>query len=150
MEDINLDEYNKLCAEFLGWYMEDGVWKVMKDYKGGFIALTKGNELYFESDWNCIMEVVYALEELGKTTIMGRTLKSKFVISTSEIKYLYSHDHNNLLHLTLLPYVVEGGSVNTLYKDNIVEKFDFRNKSKLEAVVYAIYRILTWYKDNKS
>lgn len=56
-------EYNKRCAEFLGWdynkFMDR--WNEDMHHQYSFVEST---ELKFHSDWNWIMEVVEAIEEL--------------------------------------------------------------------------------------
>jgi len=52
MEEFNQEEFNKLCAEYLGWeYLISGV------YNNNNNIIFKKEELKFHSDWNWIMEV---------------------------------------------------------------------------------------------
>lgn len=56
MNPFNEQEFNRLCAEFLGWEQgEDGrYWKETPTESSNWYV----NEMYFHSDWNWIMEVV--------------------------------------------------------------------------------------------
>jgi hypothetical protein len=62
------EEFNILCAKFLGWYYENFVWKSIISHNGGFMAISKTDKLEFHSDWNLIMEVVENIEELKINT----------------------------------------------------------------------------------
>jgi hypothetical protein len=55
MKPYNKQEYNRLCAEFLGWEQgEDGrYWKKTPTESSNWYV----DEMYFHSDWNWIMEV---------------------------------------------------------------------------------------------
>ena len=55
MKPYNEEEYNRLCAEFLGWEQgEDGrYWKETPTESSNWYV----DEMYFHSDWNWIMEV---------------------------------------------------------------------------------------------
>jgi hypothetical protein len=67
MKDFNKEEYNKMCAEFLGWqynseqsiHFPKGTYKDLE--KVGHCA-EKG--LRFEIDWNWIMEVVNKIKPI--------------------------------------------------------------------------------------
>lgn len=55
-------EYNKRCAEFLGWKnINDESFPEYIDKLGNFYPLKK---LVFDSDWNWIMEVVEAIQKI--------------------------------------------------------------------------------------
>lgn len=58
-----IEQYNKRCAEFLGWKNKGMInlelW-VSTEYQYGITT----NELKFHSHWNCIMEIVEIIEEL--------------------------------------------------------------------------------------
>ena len=60
-------DYNKLCAEFLGWeYAKDrDIWNPNMHHDYSF---TYSINLKFHSDWNWIFEVVEAIEKLGYYT----------------------------------------------------------------------------------
>lgn len=71
-------EYNKLCAEFLGWKnLNDDSFPEYVDKLGNFYPL---KELKFHSDWNWIMEM------LDKVALLdfGWKITSKYV-------NIYSH-----------------------------------------------------------
>jgi hypothetical protein len=65
MNNKEIENYNRLCAEFLGWKnLNDDSFPEYIDKLGNFYPL---KELTFDSDWNWIMEVVDAIEKLGHT-----------------------------------------------------------------------------------
>ncbi len=56
-------EYNRRCAEFLGWTnLNDESFPEYLDKFGNFYPF---KELQFDSDWNWIMIVIEAIEKLG-------------------------------------------------------------------------------------
>ncbi len=66
MKPFDSIEYNKLCAEFLGWnYLIRGVYK-------DELTRYKKEELKFDSDWNWIMEVVEKIEQTYVTDSYSR------------------------------------------------------------------------------
>jgi hypothetical protein len=68
MKEFNLEEYNKMCAEFLGWeynsqqsiHFPKGTYRDLKNV--GHCA-EKG--LSFDSDWNKIMMVVEKIKSIN-------------------------------------------------------------------------------------
>jgi hypothetical protein len=56
-------EYNKLCAEFLGYEISENKECFKLPNKNGWVALS-----IFHSDWNWIHELIEAIEKLGFTT----------------------------------------------------------------------------------
>lgn len=70
MNKQEIENYNRLCAEFLGWKLiskedfnklgEASYTGESKDIKWGIIEYLK-----FHSDWNWIMEVVEAIEKIS-------------------------------------------------------------------------------------
>ena len=70
MKEFNLEEYNRMCAEFLGWELKSyptymntpfsgrSIWfsPTSSDGKTRTFACERGKE-FFDSDWNWIMEV---------------------------------------------------------------------------------------------
>lgn len=82
-------EYNKRCAEFLGYEISENkeCFKLLN--KNGWISLN-----IFHSDWNWIMEVVEAIEaieKLNKTVIIDG---SKCTITPIETSYIYYKKEN--------------------------------------------------------
>jgi hypothetical protein len=68
MNQNNIEEYNRLCAEFLGWERQGNVdyYKtsaITGSYWGGCGYTT--SQMHFHSDWNWIFPVVEALEDEG-------------------------------------------------------------------------------------
>ena len=131
-------QYNRMCAEFLGYKNltpDDKDFNIYENEKGMII----GNKIYtlletmsmrFHSDWNWIMEVVEAIE-------------IKFPIFTLQWEYddreEFSENGKYLADwFTLYP------------KDEIlVGLSDLRSNSRQEAVVHAINQFLIWYEQNK-
>jgi len=61
MKEFNLEEYNKLCADFMGMkYASER--RFNKDT--GWVYSARALDM-FHSDWNWIMEVVEKIEQLG-------------------------------------------------------------------------------------
>jgi hypothetical protein len=122
MKNFNKEEYNKICAEFLGW-KEDfaheidkyGYIQTINGYMTPFINsgghesnrsmyIYSTSQLKFDSDWNWIMEVCSKLKTLPY----------------EEVK---SQEYDNLSHLSI----------------GISKK----------RVVQAIWEFLNWYKESK-
>jgi hypothetical protein len=64
MTQQEIQERNKQIALMLGWYEENNTWKVLENFRGGFIAVNKGSDLKFNSDWNWLMEAVELIEKI--------------------------------------------------------------------------------------
>lgn len=66
MTNEEILQYNKMCAEFLGKKTHKN--KIVLDYKD-FSGVNPNGEVWtemkYESDWNCIMKVVEAIEGSG-------------------------------------------------------------------------------------
>jgi hypothetical protein len=125
MKEFNKEEYNKICAEFLGW-KEDFA---HESDKYGYIQTIDGHitpfinlgghesnrsmyihsisQLKFDLDWNWIMEVVN---------------KIKPIVSMSKTRPL--KDYNTDLRYALI-------------------------SAKKEVIVQAIWEFLNWHKENK-
>jgi hypothetical protein len=157
MTNKQILEYNTLCAEFLGYVNTtptDPDFNIYENEKGFSI----GNRIYpiletmsmqFHSDWNWIMEVVKAMEHRGGTTIMNRYIRGSFEIDSYGVKFNFSPNNEFLLQLELKPFINEYTFKHPMFKYHIIEEFDFKNKTKMEAVVQAIYLFLKWYKEQK-
>ena len=89
----NEQEYNKLCAEFLGWKNKGMVnlelW-VSTEYQYGIMT----NELKFHSDWNWIMEVFKKIQKEGYTygIVVGASSIWKYEDVTTPIFIQTSED----------------------------------------------------------
>ena len=59
MKEFNLEEYNELCAQFLGYETSENEECFKIPNKNGWINLS-----IFHSDWNWIMEIVEKIETL--------------------------------------------------------------------------------------
>lgn len=150
-------DFNKRCALFMGykyfpypaedsgWRKEKGHLKLLNYYLG---RTTK--DLHYHSDWNWIMEIVSAIEKLGSYTVSGCKINGEFKISRFGILFYFSPNQNYLLQLELKPYIIDEYIwKHPMYKNHIIQVFDFKNKSKKEAVVEAINKFLIWYEKNK-
>ncbi len=144
-------DYNIRCAKFLGYCNS------VIDTEFHFITNNKKNipsfmpkmlELNFEnrfySDWNWIMTLVEFIEEKSSYIIMGVKIRGNFKISNYNIQFYFNPNNKYLLHLELKTYLLDNIK-HCVYKEHIVEVFDFRNKGKKEAVVHAINTFLIWY-----
>lgn len=65
MDNKELLEYNELCAAFLDWYYENGSWFKLQKFRGGVVAVKCCDKLEFNSDWNSIMQIIDAIEQIG-------------------------------------------------------------------------------------
>jgi hypothetical protein len=152
MKDFNREEYNKLCAEFLGW-KEDfahetdkyGYIQTIDGYMTPFINsgghesnrsiyIHSTSQLKFDSDWNWIMEVVDKIENEYKYLLKitsSPTLSNRWFMHTTTIQ------NNRLSDLTNDKYIVN-------YQSDYS-----KNESKKDAVVQAIWEFLNWHKENK-
>ena len=122
MKESNKEEYNKLCAEFLGAveYVPKA-WYYFSRYRRHWFFPSRFEPnrfttkmLRFDSDWNWIMEVVEKIEQLG------------FDVN------IFEHDAT-----------IKKGS------EYVVVTHASKIKTKKEAVVQAIWKFLNWYKKNK-
>ena len=127
MEIQEIKEYNKRCAEFLGYVNTtptDKDFNIYKNEKGMII----GNQIYtmiepmsarFHSDWNWIMEVVEAIEKLGYESLTGG---SEYYYPEKGMRYIQSFIKDDM----------------TIYQEA---------KTKKESVVQAINQFLIWYNE---
>ena len=60
MNKQEIENYNRLCAEFLGWEKCDTVYRTVEYYNNEKVVgnATHPAHMKFHSDWNRIMEVV--------------------------------------------------------------------------------------------
>jgi hypothetical protein len=117
IKEFNKEEYNKMCAEFLGCSQRElGLW----NGEGKLIHSTSfllTSDLKFDSNWNWIMEVVEKIQSTYKTE------KSYGVI----IEICTTH----------ISIVVEDQDFTVDFKKT--------NLSKIEGLVQAIWEFLNWY-----
>ena len=113
-------EYNKRCAEFLGWKnLNDDSFPEYVNPLGDFYQL---KELKFHSDWNWIMAVVEAIEKLK--------FNVRITIACITIENAFDNDSN----------------LSPIYKFHSTQgEFE----SKKEAVVQAINEFLIWYNNGQ-
>jgi hypothetical protein len=62
MKEFNLEEYNKMCAEFLGGTYDSNLKRYW--FRLPIVLFPTIEELKFDSDWNWIMEVVEKIETI--------------------------------------------------------------------------------------
>lgn len=118
-------EYNKLCAEFVGWK------KTHPNIKEWHLYITpighvSYDKMLFHTDWNWIMEMIEAIEKL------------------------YNHPNNEInvdikagqIEIFQRPFRLE----NNDYHEIIYLGDGYINGSKKEAVIEAMYQFLKWYK----
>lgn len=120
-----IDQFNKKCAEFLGYVNTtpaDKDFNIYKNEKGMII----GNKIYtmletmsmkFHSDWNWIMEVVEAIEKLGYWVCIQNTY----------IGFGNKNDENAFLNYS----------------------FSSFRTTKREAVIQAIDQFIDWHNEQK-
>ena len=114
-------QYNKLCAEFLGFKHHEGseYWTTMLWGGNGFTL----RQMRFHSDWNWIMEVVEAIEKLHFNVRMSCTCIT--------IENAFDNDSD----------------LNPIYKFHSIQG-EFETKK--EAVVQAINQFLIWYNNERT
>lgn len=132
MKPYNEQEFNRLCAEFLGGKIKEDGWNFcLTDFgvKHCGYGFHEGFDLKFHSDWNWIMEVVEKIENLRGVTI--------------------ETNNNWVGEFTIV--IRCGGYSGTYYKSiekpRVSHGQDFRTKK--EAVVEAIWQFLNWYNEQK-
>ena len=67
MTQEEIIQYNKRCAEFLGYTLRENDCYNGDDKLVAKLSFLQTADLKFHSDWNWIMEVVEAIEKLGHT-----------------------------------------------------------------------------------
>lgn len=115
MEQEEIIEYNKLCAEFLNWQNIND--KGFPEYIDSFGNLYKLKDMKFHSDWNLIISLVEAIEKLGYESLSGG---SEYYYPERGMRYIQSFIK---------------GDIN-IYQEN---------KDKKEATIKAINKFLIWY-----
>lgn len=171
MESFNVTEYNRLCAEFLGWVVKERDWHFVpdgvssniywydksKEDDEGFSTFEcwicpENNLRLFSSDWNWIMEVKDAIVKLGTydhfPAGMRATNRPIFTIEERQIE-IYYHDraiaYKDGVHIVVN---TKGyGYKHPMYGNNIFTKNPFNSQKK--AVVEAIWTWLNWYSNYK-
>lgn len=158
MIEQEIENYNRLCAEFLGWkysqnyelfYEIDNIWEEKtdgvwykesdrvenpKDYElyyvkvNGFCLKDYNYTLKFHLDWNWIHEVKKKIQELPRVFFHVRTGGLLFK------------------HITVVEIYKYAESKET--EDFEYLKKDFYECEEKEAVVQAINQFLIWYNDN--
>ena len=128
MKPYNEQEYNKLCAEFLGGKIKEDGWNFcLTDFGVKYCGygFHEGFELKFHSDWNWIMEMVEAIEKL----------KFRFEIALNEVN-LYCISEEKRFSCAINYHDCEN------YGEEI-------HLTKKEAVVQAINQFIDWYNKQK-
>ena len=120
MTQQELLEYNKRCAEFLGYTLRENDCYNGDDKLVAKLSFLQTADLKFHSDWNWIMEVVEAIEKLTKKDGYGYE-----ILITNSL------------------CVIE--ETNKIFDSNQ----RFYAKTRKEAVVGAINQFLIWYEQNK-
>lgn len=129
MSNQEILHYNKLCAEFLNYEFDE----FTETYETSFLKVVDntafGDEMYsckllvseleFHSDWNWIMELVNAIENLKEGVFQVDILQEGCKINKQ----------------------------NRLLIDCTINKLPI-NTTKKESVVKALYNFLIWYNEN--
>lgn len=125
-------QYNKRCAEFLGFKYHEGseYWTTMLWGGAGFTL----RQMKFHSDWNWIMEVIEAIEKL-------KTETSTFEFHTQPKSVLIKEERNYSFEKG------DGGRTSRPLKLN--GSVWITGETKKEAVVQAINQFLIWYKNEQ-
>lgn len=155
MTEQEILEYNKRCAEFLGYENEETIINTSlysdfnKPRRG--LVFTIGVKKYsteklkFHSDWNWIMEVVEAIEKLKLGNVkIPITFSSESCGVRHEIEEYYNAFA--VFNITYSNCIVDIVGTMRLYEGFIV--FD-NLPTKKEAVVEAINQFLIWFEAQK-
>ena len=151
MKEFNVKEFNRLCAEFMGFvkiteindfcYCENSkeVLINQKEYK----ILETNFENRFAEDWNWIMQVVEKIESLNLGTVKIPITFSYEYQSGSQTEIQVFHNAKAFFRIEFSNCSVDISGNGTLRKgfitiDNI--------PTKKEATVQAIWLFLNWYK----
>lgn len=125
---IEIEKYNRLCAEFLGGVYDSDMTKywfhLPVEWSGVFAPTT--SDLKFDSDWNWIHEV---LEKISTLTISSHKHPIKYTIQKDFCLIYYKSEFD---HTIVVKSVRRGDCNNTK-----------------ESVVKAIDSFLKWYEQNK-
>lgn len=135
MNKQEIENYNRLCADFLGWeqYLDVnerfyGNWKPNTTLEKPWGIRVE--RLFFDSDWNWIMEVVEAIE------------KNKYLLDKERPYYLTID--NNYCGIFFNRWNDKGKDFN-----GTKQIVSIKGNSKKEAVVEAINQFLIWYNSKK-
>ena len=114
MTQTEISEYNRRCAEFLGYEISENKECFKLPNKNGWINLD-----IFYSDWNWVMNVVEAIEDI----IFDED--NSFNVTIGSTNYCVIQDSNGEVYETIQDY----------------------GNSKLETVIKAINQFLIWYNE---
>ena len=145
MTQKEIFDYNKNCAEFLGWKETSEKFKIdwtgcktkerldrlNKEYipileKNGDVLFSDFSVMDFTKDWNCIMKVVEAIEKLESSEFYMEW----FWLNETNIALYQRHKQNG----------------SNLWE--FIARFS-NAKTKKEAVVQAINQFLIYHNENK-
>jgi hypothetical protein len=135
----NEQEFDKLCAEFVGW---EFVYK--KGYVNGYSTINNNFigyqyiptiHLKFHSDWNWIMEVRNKILSINQYSETGQ----RFTFSLNATTKFRKNENDK-------PFKVRVKGVSISYPRPFIEVNSFDEK---EAVVQAIWEFLQWYNEQK-
>lgn len=130
-------EYNKRCAEFLGYINltpDDKDFDFYEKLEGVLGKMLEPKSMKFHSDWNWIMEVVEAIEKVNFTQVpefscFTVVIKDKRCIIKQHSQFALAFEKlSDSFHNSNSPFVIRD--------------------SKKEAVVQAINQFLIWYNEN--
>jgi hypothetical protein len=122
LKPYNEQEFNRLCAEFLGWKQNSNKTTFYVDKNDGR-HIYEMHDLKFHSDWNWIMEV--------KNKICQLNLIDEFNTSYDSVSKGW--------HCQILP----------AYKNSFNSFYGAIVSTEKEAVVQAIWQFLNWYNKQK-
>ena len=127
MKDFNKEDYNKLCAEFLGTEETEYLVEEQMDLRGN-------KELLFHSDWDWIMQVIEKIENINE--------KEKHY----QWEGIDGTTRNNFINYEVNIERNECGIWLNLELDPAQEYGYAKANTKKEAAVQAIWQFLNKYK----
>jgi hypothetical protein len=119
MKEFNLEEYNKMCAKFLGWKQNNHYFIFDESTHTLCLSNVFIEDLKFDSDWNWIMEVVEKIQ--GILIKFSDEFCIEFYEGLPEEKVTYVSFAN----------------------------YEGKSKNSKEAVVQAIWGFLNMHKESK-
>ena len=112
-KEFNKEEYNGMCAEFLGWKFENGYYN--NDMLHPYSFISKDN-LQFHDDWNWIMILIDKIEE--KLTPALEWMASVGLKAINKLQELWTTLSENIDFEGILTLVLSSIIINSLFQRN--------------------------------
>ena len=142
MKEFDVKEFNRLCAELLGYVNTtptDKDFNIHEHPETKKMIETNFTNVFTE-DWNWIMQVVEKIESL----IVAGVEESRN-LELEEVEWSFTFEINGkqcMINRDCSPQFWGTSS-------DFLKLYSCENKSKKESVVKAIWQFLNWYEKNK-